>query len=666
MTASVSSGRALLSALGVSLSFAIGIGALSSCDHNHDGGRDPASSAQSLRELIAQVVGDPQKLRVPATDEALPQPRLPNGAIDPAFAVTEAKRYLGKQLFFDPIRTNRVDPAYGGVLATAQTGSCGTCHLGEAAGKAGQVINLSLGGAGRGYVDADGVLRFDRFVEPGLRDTVPTPLDVVQGGVLVASGRFDAVDSVPRLAPSLIGVAFNARLMVDGKAGEAHGAVPGAANPEGLPAAENLVEIECDAHRMLGAQSDALQAIPVYLKLFADAFPEETAQAARTRDLDALVNDHTIARAIATFLRTVVTRDTPWDRFLVGDDGALSPQQVRGARLFLTPATSGGAGCISCHSGPMLDKQLGDEDGLLVEENFHNVGIGDHPLQELAREALNDPQHHDTGRGAITGLATDAFEFRVPTLRQLKDGRQFTHSGMFASVREVVEYFDGGVPADRVAGAAATLTQRFTHPRGKDAPPGLGLSAQQIDDLTEFLENGLYDPAFATDTPGSPTRAFELTEAELAYSVHRPDLAALGAVDGITAGGRCVANDDLLSRIDRGFMLPDVTALCALEIAGTTFRPGARTDHVVLMNTGPVPLRSPLTIAVALPPGVSLASADGVTSEVPVPGLPFQRVVVGGGLLGRGASVAFDVVLAAKDASGVTYTTTVFCGTKLP
>src|SRR5258708_12018770 len=64
-------------------------------------------------------------------------------------------------------------------------------------------------------------------------------------------------------------------------------------------------------------------------------------------------------RATATFLRTTVTRNTPFDRFLAGDDRALTEPQLRGARLFFTPATGGGrgAGCFSCHSGPMLNKQ---------------------------------------------------------------------------------------------------------------------------------------------------------------------------------------------------------------------------------------------------------------------------------------------------------------------
>jgi hypothetical protein len=92
------------------------------------------SSAQ-LRRFIADQVGGLQKLMVPARDADLPQPRLANGRPDPFFQTTEAKRYLGKQLFHDPVRMVRIRPEFGGVPATAQTASCASCHMGEAVAK---------------------------------------------------------------------------------------------------------------------------------------------------------------------------------------------------------------------------------------------------------------------------------------------------------------------------------------------------------------------------------------------------------------------------------------------------------------------------------------------------------------------------------------------------
>src|SRR5437899_4616330 len=105
-------------------------------------------SPTQLRQFIGQQVGTIDKLKVPATDAEIPLPRLPNGTVNPRYRTTEEKRYLGKLLFHDPIRTARIDPAYGGVLATKQTASCGSCHLGEASGKAGMQFNFARGGAG--------------------------------------------------------------------------------------------------------------------------------------------------------------------------------------------------------------------------------------------------------------------------------------------------------------------------------------------------------------------------------------------------------------------------------------------------------------------------------------------------------------------------------------
>ena len=237
----------------------------------------------------------------------------------------------------------------------------------------------------------------------------------------------------------MIGFAFNNRLLLGGLAGEPD-AEPGALNPFGDPAQENLTLLLLDAHRMLTAQSAELQKFPAFVKLFRDAFPEEAAQADAKHDLNLLINDQTVLRATATFLRTTVTRNTPFDRFLAGDNHALTPSQLRGAKLFFTPATGGhgGAGCFTCHSGPMFNKQHDDPDvagvGQFVEENFVNVGIGDHPLQALGRLVRNDPNFHDEGRKETTGKEDAAFKFRVVTLRQLKDARTFFHNGSFTKV----------------------------------------------------------------------------------------------------------------------------------------------------------------------------------------------------------------------------------------
>ena len=532
--------KQLVGALGI---FLLCSGVAPAQDNSRAEGDNP--SATQLRRFIDETVGGIQKLMVP-DDAHLPPPRLPDGTItnDPRFQTTEAKRYLGKLTFFDPVVTARIIPSFGGVLATRQTGSCGSCHLGEVAGKSGTLLNFNVGGEGRSYTDAAGNLiprrrpRVD--ILPRLRDTplfsgdalvdaLPTLTDVylvppppghievddpARGEklppplMLVATGRLDALDSVGRNVPNMVGVAFNNRQLLGGFAGELD-ALPGALNPFNFPAQESVAQLLLDAHRMQDFESAELQKVAAFVKLFRDAFPAEAAQADAANNMDLLINDNTVLRARATFMRTLVTRNTPFDKILAGDNGALTEDQRRGAKLFFTAATNGGAGCFSCHSGPMLNKQPNDPDvtgtGRFVEENFFNLGLSDHPVQALNRLARHNPNFIDNGRQEITGFASDAFMFRSPTMRQLRGSGFFFHNGAFTTVRDVVEYFNAGVPQNPVTGAASTLTPRFTNPRGPGSPRGLGLNEEQVDDITDFLENGLYDPAFVKFDPNSTT-----------------------------------------------------------------------------------------------------------------------------------------------------------------
>ncbi len=663
----------------------------------------PAGAA-SLRQFIDRQVGGIDKLKVPAADADIPLPRRPDGTVNPRYKTTEEKRYLGKLLFHDPVRTARINVAYGGVMATRQTGSCGSCHFGEAASKAGDVLNFNVGGEGRGYTDASGnfiVRRRPRtdllpqlrstplFSGDALVDALPTLTDIYlvppsPGQIqittpargtklpaplqLLSTGRLDALDSVGRQSPSMIGAAYNNRLLLGGFAGEPD-SEPGGLNPFNDPAQENLTLLLLDAHRMLEAESAELQKLPAFVKLFRDAFPEEAAQSDTAKDPNILINDQTVLRATATFLRATVTRNTRFDRFLAGNNRALTPRQLRGAKLFFTPAANGagGAGCASCHSGPMLNKQSNDPDvagvGTFIEENFINVGIGDHPLQALGRLARNDPNFHDDGRREITGKAAGAFAFRVVTLRQLKDARNFFHNGSFTNLRDVVQYFNAGVPQDATAGAAPTLSTRFTNPRGPGYANGLGLTSFQVDDLTDFLENGLYDPAFVHYNPASLTKTFQPNERDLTYSKYRPDLAALGARDGFMISGLAIDNNDALSRRDLGLEFLNVGTAIGSQLSRSTS--GSTTvDTYRFTNTSSSVVDTHLLVIVQ---GLSnqnrLQNASGYTSA----GEPYLRVFLPGGMLSPSQSTSERLVFAAgANAAPLRYTLSFVSGQGTP
>jgi hypothetical protein len=726
------------------------------------------NSPVQLRQFIGQQVGGISNLQVPATNAAIPVPPpvAGSGNTPYRYETTEAKRYLGKLLFHDPIRTARIGPAtntgqpkalpagtnFGGtfgatnpliatifpetgtassqapdvVAATRQTGSCASCHIGEAAGKAGQQINLHVGAEGRGYTDAQGNFiprRRPQEALPKLRttplfngdtlvDALPTLTDIwnntngenpgYPAGLvvttpayfyhlsaadqasatsqnLIATGRLDQLDSVARLSMNLVGFAFNNRLLFGGFGGEPP-STPGSLNPFNDPAGEDITLELLDAHRMLNFQSAALLQIPAFVKLFRDAFPQEAAAADAAHDMTLLVNDQTVFRATATFLRTVVTRNTPFDKFLAGDNNALTPAQIRGAQLFFTPATNGagGAGCFTCHSGPMLNKQFNDADitgiGAFIDENFINVGIGDHPiraLDALARGHLDPtklgadgfPYHaEDTGREEVTHDPADAFRFRVLTLRQLKNSGNFFHNAVLTNVRDVVEYFNAGIPMDPTAGAAATLTPRFTNPRGTGYPNGLGLTEQQVDDLTEFLENALYDPALVTFDPNSTTDTFQPNVHDLTYSKYRPDLAALGAKDGFVPSGLATDSNDPLTRRDEGLEFLNVTSQTSIQRVSSNSQGSTQTDNYTITNSGTSVVDTNLLIIVqGLAAGVTLENASGTTST----GNPYIRVFLANGVIQPGQNIAQTLIFkrpGGNNAPAVSYTIDLLSG----
>ena len=700
---------------------------------DEDDRNESGASHSRLRNFIGEQVGGIDKLRVPAKNADIPVP--PGPMAEPyRYETTEAKRFLGKMLFHDPVRTTRINinenvpvnlpagTAFGGTVdgsnpnvqaivnATRQTGGCGTCHFGEAASKAGQVLNLHVGAEGRGYTDENGKFIVRRRTQeilvkkrtapifPGdtLVDALPTltDIDIIKGNrvvttpapfyhpelgaeKLLATGRLDELDSVGRMSMSIVGFAFNNRLLFGGLAGEPPSSLGGINPlnaPNGDPAGENIALLLLDAHRMLGTQSEALRSNPVFVKLFREAFPREAAAAGN--DLTKLIDDQTVLRATATFMRTVVTRNTPFDRFVEGDGNALSGAQRRGARLFYTKATEGGAGCVACHSGPMLNKQVNDPDvagiGQLLEENFINIGIGDHPVQALNAEARGRldrnrlgkdgfPYHaEDTGRQEITGNPDHAFKFRSLTLRQLRDGGNFMHNASFTKVRDVVEYFNAGVAQDPTAGAAHTLDKRFTNPRGPGYPVGLGLSRKQVDDLTDFLENGLYDPAFRDDDPNSTTDRFQPSKRDLTYSKYRPDLAALGAKDGFMPSGLAINNNDPLSRRDQGLEFLNVTSQAVPSRVRSETVGNRQLDVYKITNNGTTVVDTHLlTIVRGLPRQASLNNASGTTKS----GEPYLRLFLKEGVLQPGQSAYAELQFTRpKDVSRLNYTLELLSG----
>jgi cytochrome c peroxidase len=160
------------------------------------------------------------------------------------------------------------------------------------------------------------------------------------------------------------------------------------------------------------ALMDRLGAIPEYRRMFEAAYPG-------TR-FEAMTFAHA-SNAIAGFLiDQFAFNDSPWDRFLAGDDAALTEVQLRGAKNFMT------ARCSICHNGPAL-----------TDNQFHNVAVA----QLGPGEGDGPDGRDDFGRGRITGLAKDRYAFRTPPLRNVELTAPYGHDGAFTDLRAFIDHY---------------------------------------------------------------------------------------------------------------------------------------------------------------------------------------------------------------------------------
>jgi cytochrome c peroxidase len=124
-----------------------------------------------------------------------------------------------------------------------------------------------------------------------------------------------------------------------------------------------------------------------------------------------------LAGALASYLRTVRSENSSFDRFLSGRPGALSDLELEGLRLFRDKAR-----CYICHSGTRL-----------TDEAFHNTGV-----------AWRDGALQDEGRAAITGKLYHKGAFKTPTLREVGRRGPYMHDGSLATLEDVIDFYDRG------------------------------------------------------------------------------------------------------------------------------------------------------------------------------------------------------------------------------
>jgi cytochrome c peroxidase len=135
-----------------------------------------------------------------------------------------------------------------------------------------------------------------------------------------------------------------------------------------------------------------------------------------------------IAYALASYVRSILSGDSPYDRFVSGDGTALSPEQQRGLQLFC-----GKGNCTACHVGPTFS-----------DEKLHNTGIAWAALAGQAGGAGTAGSFRDEGYAAISGKAEDRGAFKTPTLREVARTAPYMHDGSIARLEDVVLFYDAG------------------------------------------------------------------------------------------------------------------------------------------------------------------------------------------------------------------------------
>ena len=240
----------------------------------------------------------------------------------------------------------------------------------------------------------------------------------------LSDGRSTAVGAfekaLTRNSPTLWNIGYHHTWYWDGRADSLEGQAL-AAWKGGNMGAANYEEIVA-----------ALNGIEEYRQQFQAVFGEDA-----TAD--------NVPKALASYMRTIVSGSTPWDTWQAGDDSAISEAAKRGAEVFKK------ANCENCHSGV-----------LFTDLQFHNVGIG------------MDAADPDVGRFTVTEIEMDMGAFKTPTLRDVSDSAPYFHNGSVATLEDAVRIMvNGGIANDY-------LDSTNLQPAG--------LTEEEISDLVEFLK----------------------------------------------------------------------------------------------------------------------------------------------------------------------------------
>nr|WKN38938.1 cytochrome c peroxidase [Tunicatimonas sp. TK19036] len=414
---------------------------LSSCQ------QDPEAPVQKKSLLDQQLA---QALQAASRGKGISFFRLPDSddfsqiPQDPNNFLTNEKVALGKLLYHETALAVKSKFSEG-----MRTYSCASCHHAQAGFQAGTRQGVGDGGTGFGVAGE------------GRKHNILFPTD--------------SIDVQPVRSPSTLNSAYQVVQLWNGQFG-ATGPNEGTENQwkKGTPIETNHLGFEgVETQAIAGLTvhrlncDTALIAHTAYKQYFDRAFSQTNEKERYALQQAGL--------AIAAYERTLLANQAPFQRYLRGETAAISEHQKQGALLFF-----GKANCTSCHTGPALNSM-----------EFHALGMGDLLGDGVHRNTTSDPAHR--GRSSFTGKSEDDYKFKVPQLYNLKDSPFYGHGGTFHSVQEVIMYKNEADPENAVV-PDSQLAKEFVP---------LNLNEEEVQQLTDFVENALYDPHLSRYVPDS-------------------------------------------------------------------------------------------------------------------------------------------------------------------
>lgn len=246
----------------------------------------------------------------------------------------------------------------------------------------------------------------------------------------------------------------------------------------------NPVEMGLEDHEPI---LEIVRTDPEYVKAFEEVFGKTGGQ----------ITMDEVTKAIAAFERTIISGNSPFDRwFFGGDETAMSESAKRGYEVFINEGR-----CVSCH---LIEQTT----ALFTDNRFHNIGVGITEIQdevptlareflhakatlsEVDKEVLTDPRSSELGRFAISRGLDDIGSFKTPTLRNIAVTAPYMHDGSQETLLDVVMHYDNGGVTDLEDPVNDFLS-------GGIRP--LNLTREQMTDLVAFME-ALTSPEFEPPT----------------------------------------------------------------------------------------------------------------------------------------------------------------------